>query len=110
MGDHHFGRQRGFANPHFQAENEALHTPFSSRERGLQTSVFEPRMGVCKPKFSSREPRAPCPPPPPRAGITILKDLGLENAKLVIPARAPSPPTARELRFWRIWELKMLKW
>ena len=31
-------------------------------------------------------------PPPPRAGITILKDLGLENAKLVIPARAPPPP------------------
>ena len=81
---------------------------------GLQTPIFKPRMrlctphfraenGVCKPLFSSQEwgfanpnfraeNRVPPAPPPPRAGITILKDLGLENAKLVIPARAPSPP------------------
>ena len=42
-------------------------------------------------------------PSQPRAGITILEDLGLENAKMVIPA-LPDPTPARESPFRRIFE------
>ena len=51
--------------------------------------------------------------PHPRAGITILEDLGLENAKMVIPARvslAPPCPARAGITILENLGMKMQKW